>query len=93
MSQEQTVPHLDPISNADKRKWVCILLNRLQNVDVGRHGLQGYFFTFDEAANRRVPQGFLDAAMFLCYVNGLQELSINIKQQSTNSQRTAYRML
>ena len=60
-------------------KWVCTLLNRLQNVDVGRYGLQGYFFTFDGAANRQVPQRFLDTAMFLCYVNGLQELTINIK--------------
>jgi hypothetical protein len=74
-------------------KWVSTLLNRLQNVDVGRQGLQGYFFTFDGAANRRVPQIFLDTAIFPCYANGLQELTINIKQQSTNSQRTAYQML
>ena len=75
------------------KKWVCTLLNRLQNVDVGRHGLQDCFFTFCGAVRRRVPQRFLDTAMFLCYVNNLQELTINIKPQSTNSQLTACQML
>jgi len=68
-------------------------LDRLQNIDVGRHWLQEYFFTFDGAVNRGVSQIFLDTAIFLCYVNALQELMINIKQLSTNSQRTAYQML
>jgi hypothetical protein len=68
-------------------------LNRLQNIDFGRHWLQEYFFTFDGAANRGISQVFSDTAIFLGYVNLLQDLMIYIEQLSTNSQRTAYQML